>query len=199
MRVTTIVLCIGVFVGAVVLVVAAVGTGLLCGVARLFTLSEWSVGSMTIEAFDYFEDSVHMRVVVGARAWSSNETRASSITVPVARGRFALALDGKHVGNGTVAAFALSHRAADVALVLDQAGIPRDRGDIFKRYIGGSPVTVAVRVTSLTFLAVPLRVERTATASVLITDGDRSDTQYDPWGTRGGGGGGAGGGGTNTQ
>lgn len=197
MRVTTIVLCIGVFLGAVVLVVAAVGTGLLCGVARLFTLSEWGVDSMTIESFDYLESNIHMRVVVGARAWSSNETRASSITIPVVRGKFSMALDGKHVGNGTVGAFSLSHRAADVALVLDQAGIPLDRGDIFKRYIGGSPVTVTVKVTSLTFLAVPLRVERTASASVLITDGDRSDTQYDPWGTKGGGGGG--GGGTNTQ
>ena len=186
MRVTTIVLCIGVFVGAVVLVAAAVATGLLCGVARLFALSEWRVDRMTIEAFDYHESSIHMRVVVGAAAWSSNGTRASSLTVPVARGRFALALDGRSVGNGTVAAFALSHRAAAVELVLDQAGIPLDRGDIFKRYIGGSPVAVSVRITSLTFLAVPLRVERTAAASVLITDGDRSDTQYDPWGTRGG-------------
>lgn len=190
MRVTTIVLCIGVFLGAVILVVGAVGTGLLCGVSRLFTLSEWSVGSMTIESFDYHEQNIHMRVVVGARAWSSNGTRASSITIPVARGRFSLALDGKHVGNGTVAAFPLSHNAADVELVLDQAGIPLDRGDIFKRYIGGSPVTVSVRVTSLTFLMVPLRVERTAEAAVLITDGERSDTQYDPWGTMGGGGGG---------
>ena len=182
MRATTIVLCIGVFVGALLLVGAAVTIGLLCGVSRLFTLSEWSVESMAIESFDYSEDSIHMRVVLGARAWSSNETRASSITIPVAGGSFALALNGVDIGTGEVGRFSLSHDIAGVELVLDQSGIPLDRGDIFKEYIAGKAVTVTVQITKLDFLLVPLSVERNATASMLITDGVQSISAAAPKG-----------------
>ena len=171
MRVSTIALCVGVFVGSLLLVTAAVATGLLCGVSRVLTLSEWSVDSMTIEALEYHDDSIRARIVVGVHAFSPNSTRVSSLSVPISNGEFWLSLDGEMVADGNVSLFTLSHDSTSVELILDQDNIPIACSDVLKRFIAGQPVEVGIGVKSLTVGFIPFPVDREASASVRITDG----------------------------
>lgn len=137
---------------------------------------------MRVDSLDYYPESLHLSLVITARASASNDTRASP-KFPVAGGKVSAFLDGKSVGNGTFDSFVLKRASTFVQMTIDQAGVPLDRGDIVKRYVAGGSVEVAIAVNKMTFLFLPMTVSRDASATLSIEDtaseGAESDDTWD--------------------
>jgi len=124
---------------------------------------------MRVDSLDYYTDNIHIRLVFTARVAGSNETRAS-LRYPVAGGTFSAWMEDKLVGNGTFDGFTLARKDTDVVMILDQSGVPLDRGPIVKRFVAGGSIAVSITVRKMKFWIAPIGVTRTANATLSIED-----------------------------
>jgi hypothetical protein len=181
MRITTMLLVIGVVTVTTALLGAIAAVSVLSAAQRAFRTSQWGLVAMRIDSLDYYTDSLHLKLTLTAEASYSNTTRASP-KFSVAGGSISAWVSGKLVGNGTFGSFTIARKVTRVELVIDQAGVPLDRGDVLKRFVSGEPVSVVVRVRNMRFLIVPIGVNVTFQKTLSIDDtDDASDPTDDPW------------------